>query len=285
VELTVQAFREDSRNVTICSGGSYTLPWGQVVRTAGVYRDTLRYGTGCDSLRRTIVLTVTPAAVAAVQQASICAGEVYRLPWGLTVGVAGTYRDTVRTASGCDSLVRTVRLEVRPLPEVRASWSNDVNCVLSVTRLQATGARTYRWRPGGTLSDSTAADPVARPQVTTRYVVEGTGANGCRSRDSVVVSVNFSDDPQKYLVASAFTPNGDGLNDCFGVRHWGDVTGFRLQVFNRYGSMVYETEDPRKCWDGRYRGIPQVPGVYVYVIRAEGPCGEVLRKGTVTLIR
>ena len=285
VILTVQVLREESQAVAICTGGSHTLPWGQVVRTAGLYRDTLRYGTGCDSVRRTVTLTVTPPAVAAVQQVSICADEVYRLPWGMVVSTAGVYRDTLRTASGCDSLIRTVRLEVRPLPAVRADWTNDINCVLSVTRLQASGAVSYRWRPGGTLSDSTSAEPVARPQVTTRYVVEGTGANGCRSRDSVVVTVNFADDPLKYLVASAFTPNGDGRNDCFGVRHWGDVTGLQLQVFNRYGSLVYETKDPRDCWDGRYKGIPQPTGVFVYIIRAEGPCGEVLRKGTVTLIR
>jgi gliding motility-associated-like protein len=286
VELTVQSPTDLTTPVTICSGGSYRLPWDVTVRTAGTYRDTLRYVlTGCDSLRRTVVITVTPPAVAQVIRTAICANEAYTLPWGVQVNRAGTYRDTLKTATGCDSLVRTVELTVHPQPTVWATKANDINCIVSTAALQATGALRYRWRPGGSLSDTAVANPVASPTVPTLYVVEGTDANGCRNRDSVRVLVNFADDPLKYPVPSAFTPNGDGINDCFGVRHWGEVEGFSMQVYNRYGGVIYASTKSKSCWDGTYLGIKQVSGIYLYVIRGKGPCGEVMKKGTVTLIR
>jgi gliding motility-associated-like protein len=87
-----------------------------------------------------------------------------------------------------------------------------------------------------------------------------------------------------YTVPNAFTPNGDGKNDCFGIR-WGGIELLEFAVYNRWGQMLFHTKDPSSCWDGTFKGVPQDAGGYVFVIRAITPCGNVSLKGTVLLIR
>jgi hypothetical protein len=111
VQVT-QAPLRDTVLATICTGQSFGLPWGGTVSAAGIYADTVQYDLGCDSLIRRVQLTVTPAIVS-ISSASICSGDVYSLPWGSQVTTPGTYRDTLRTLAGCDSLIRTINLGVK----------------------------------------------------------------------------------------------------------------------------------------------------------------------------
>ncbi len=84
---------------------------------------------------------------------------------------------------------------------------------------------------------------------------------------------------------SAFTPNSDGKNDCFGVKHWGLVSDLDLSVYDRTGRKLFETSDPSRCWDGSYNGEKLGSGTYVYQVSATTICGPVYRKGTIVLIR
>jgi gliding motility-associated-like protein len=111
VNLTRFNVTTQTESATICLGNAYTLPSGIIVSTAGTYRDTLRYENGCDSIRFTITLSVTDA-LRNTSTAYICAGNVYTLPSGRTVSTAGLYRDTVRTAAGCDSLISNITVVV-----------------------------------------------------------------------------------------------------------------------------------------------------------------------------
>lgn len=106
--------------------------------------------------------------------------------------------------------------------------------------------------------------------------VDARTINGClvRVEDRLVVEIPLP---------NVFTPDGDGVND---VLFGGDKfrnREFHLEVFNRWGNMIYQGD---KGWDGTYRGEPVPPAVYEYVIilkRADGT--PVTYKGTVTLIR
>jgi gliding motility-associated-like protein len=91
--------------------------------------------------------------------------------------------------------------------------------------------------------------------------------------------------PNGYLLASAFSPNGDMVNDCFGVKLWGGIKSIDFSVYNRWGERVFHTNNPNDCWDGTYKGEKQPPGAFVYFIQANTTCGPVSRKGTVVLIR
>ncbi|MBS4064552.1 MAG: gliding motility-associated C-terminal domain-containing protein [Chitinophagaceae bacterium] len=109
--------------------------------------------------------------------------------------------------------------------------------------------------------------------------------NGC---ESITASIRITADIANkggYYLPNAFTPNKDGLNDCFGVKNWGLITEFKLAVYNRWGEEVFYTTNPSNCWDGTYKGVQQNPGNYVYHIKAVSLCGIVERKGNLALIR
>jgi gliding motility-associated-like protein len=100
---------------------------------------------------------------------------------------------------------------------------------------------------------------------------------------------NIAEVAQKPLVfvPSAFTPNGNGLNDQF-IPSVGfiDIEDYTFQVFNRWGEMLFESNDRYLGWDGRYQGNKSPPGVYVYLLTFKTASGQYIdKKGTVTLIR
>lgn len=284
VTVTVQKATTQALSPTICSGHSYTLPWGQAATTSGVYRDTLQYQSGCDSVIRVVNLTVTAPEVSTVN-ASICSDQWYTLPSGTQVNTTGVYRDTLRTSAGCDSILRTVNLEVRQAPVLALSKSNDVDCMLGTAKLQASGANSYTWSPATSLNNAGSHNPVASPTTTTVYSVKATATNGCSVDGSIEVKVTKGDPGKGYLVPTAFTPNGDGKNDCFSVRHWGVVQNFKMTVYNRWGEIVFQSTDVSRCWDGVYKSQREGSATFVYVITADTNCGQVLRKGYVNLIR
>lgn len=178
-----------------------------------------------------------------------------------------------------------VSFKVNPLPSVVLSKSGDANCIIGNVKLSASGAVKYRWFPTETLTNAASSNPIASPATTTFYHVKAFSSDGCIIEDSIEVKVIKGVIDEGYPVPTAFSPNNDGTNDCFGVKYWGYVTDFRLAVYNRFGEIVYTTSDINGCWDGKIKGIAQPSGTYVYEIAAKTICGEVYRKGTLVLIR
>lgn len=202
-----------------------------------------------------------------------------------TPNVTTTYK-VVITDNICavtDSVFTTVNMT--SLSSIDVTKSNDVDCILGTSMLRATGGVTYNWFPNKYLSDSTIANPVAAPLETTTYYAQVTNAGGCTGLDSVTVYVLKGSVENGYKLPTAFTPNNDGNNDCFGVRKWGTLANLDLSIYNRWGTLVFHSKNPSDCWDGMYKGQMQPPGAYVYQIRAQALCGTVYRKGTVVLIR
>lgn len=88
-------------------------------------------------------------------------------------------------------------------------------------------------------------------------------------------------------VPSAFTPNGDGLNDYLFPLNAMNTTGLHFQVFNRFGQLVFQSKDGNKKWDGRINGILQDTGVFAWILRyTHKQTGEkIVRKGTTLLFK
>lgn len=102
--------------------------------------------------------------------------------------------------------------------------------------------------------------------------------------DSITLTVAVETDFYLYI-PEAFTPNNDGLNECFEIKGVG-FEGYELQIFDRWGSPVFQTTDPNECWDGTFRGRDLPMGVYSYRLMARLPFEKVyLKEGTLTLIR
>lgn len=174
---------------------------------------------------------------------------------------------------------------VLPLPTIQAGKSNDIDCSNDQSQLIATGAVKYSWSPSTTLNNPAIVNPIAKPIITTQYVVKGTDQAGCINYDSITVNV-VATNKGGYLMPSGFTPNNDGLNDCYGIKYWGIIQELDFSIYNRWGERIFRTKQPGQCWDGKYKGIQQDPGVFVYMIKAKTSCeASVFRKGTFVLIR
>lgn len=283
INLTIKSVTITNNRVTICEGATTTLPWGAVVSTPGIFSDTTRYVSGCDSLIRNILVHVTIPVLQNIEEL-VCPGESYRLPSGRIVGVPGIYNDTLRTAIGCDSIITFLTLGPAPPPTILLSKSNDVTCSLGISKLKATGGVSYSWLPVETLDNAGISNPVASPLTTTTYKVRVTTSEGCVGDDSI--TVNVSTDPQNaILIPSAFTPNNDGLNDCFGIKFLGQMTDLKFSIYNRWGERVFYTNNPSQCWSGTSRGAELKSDVFIYQLSATTICGKIFRTGTVTLIR
>ncbi|HTQ29165.1 MAG TPA: gliding motility-associated C-terminal domain-containing protein, partial [Puia sp.] len=177
-----------------------------------------------------------------------------------------------------------VLVAVNQNPVVNAGKSNDIDCSTTTAQLTATGADSYLWTPATDLNDPHVASPTASIDSTTTFVVQGTDQQGCYAFDSIIVKVT-SAGKASFVVPNAFTPNGDGLNDCFGIRRWGNVTIEEFSIYNRWGQRVFTTRNASQCWDGTFNGEQQPAGGYPYVIKAKTFCGDVTRTGMVMLIR
>ncbi len=91
---------------------------------------------------------------------------------------------------------------------------------------------------------------------------------------------------KELLIPNAFSPNNDGQNDIFKICNMTNEKLIDFKVFNRWGTILFRTTDPKQGWDGTSKGQMQPIGVYGYVIRIGYSDGYVeTYKGTVTLIR
>ncbi|MDX2247763.1 MAG: gliding motility-associated C-terminal domain-containing protein [Bacteroidia bacterium] len=419
------------------------------------YVVTVTDSSGCADTDEVEIFVYPPPPANAGPDTAICIGETIRLnasggigyQWNSDVSlsslnvadpVANTtvstrYIVTVTDANGCTA-TDDIFLTINPLPVVDAGIDTFI-CDRDAALLFASGATSYLWSPGQTLSDPTVADPLAFPNVNTTYTVTGTDDNGCVNTDSVTVNVwelpvitgdpyheicigqdqilevsggvsylwstgekddrirvvppsttifwvipyeengcagdtfyhqvyvernlprpefvadpaegfyplevnfnnqsqfstrylwdfgdgEFSEEPNPlhtftepgdYVVIltadndigcpasfeyrfvraldyniffpTAFTPNGDGHNDEFYIV-MNSIEFFEIQIFNRWGQLIFASNSPTFRWDGSAGGIPVSEGAYVYKVNAVTYRGErIQRGGSITLIR
>ncbi|HNB81935.1 MAG TPA: gliding motility-associated C-terminal domain-containing protein, partial [Chitinophagaceae bacterium] len=90
-------------------------------------------------------------------------------------------------------------------------------------------------------------------------------------------------------IPNSFSPNGDGRNDYFLPREIlsSGISSFEMQIFNRWGELIFSTtQSDGRGWDGKYNGVDQPNGVYIYLIRAVFMNGvQKEYTGNVTLLR
>lgn len=143
-------------------------------------------------------------------------------------------------------------------------------------------AGSYLWTPSTGLSSATVLSPTAAPQTTTTYTLTVTSPQGCTATDQMTLTVV----PYCVKPMNAFTPNGDGINDRWLITDGNCLIGVRAQVFNRYGSRVFESPNYDNTWDGTYKGKPLPDGTYYYVLEFVLLNGKrQVLKGDVTILR
>ncbi len=149
------------------------------------------------------------------------------------------------------------------------------------------GVYTYEWTStlGSTIADPTAASTTAIASVeqtgSETFTVIVTSEDGCVQEASINVSI----DGPLYQIPNVFSPNGDSVNEQFGVFTGAQLDDFYCKVFNRWGQVVFESNNQATFWDGTYENDPAPTEVYFYSINFQIGSLQVEENGDLTLVR
>jgi len=202
---------------------------------------------------------------------------------------AGTYVANV-TTSGCTVTSNPLTVPdvdlSPPIPQITgALTARNTPATLTITNPQ-TGEYLLLDGPsfGATILDSSASGILQTPDIPqdeTLYV--GFVRGDC---SSPIVPVNIKVfDSVRVFIPNAFTPNGDGNNDTWRITIQGLTKKIRISVYDRWGAMVFSSNDPNMAWDGTAGGHP-LSGTFVYMIGGVDYYNKpFLLKGTLMIIR
>jgi len=204
---------------------------------------------------------------------------------GLTVGEEVILRWTITKeicqGSTFDEVLITVD-DAPTDPGVMLAFRDTTIKVGESIQLLVEGGVSYQWEPVDFLDNSQIPNPIASPTEDITYTVFVNTDSGCLIQDQVVIRI---DNELSYYVPEMFTPNGDGANDMLFV----NMLGYRsidFKVFNRFGQLVFSTNDANVGWDGRFNGNIQNPDTYVYTLVLETYKEEMIsEKGSFQLVR
>jgi len=205
----------------------------------------------------------------------------------LTGGAAGDYSITITDDHGCTldtafNIPSAGSFTIEALPE-EATIESGGTIGLTVNIGAGVSGETYTWTPTGGLSCTNCPNPDASPNTSTMYYVTVETPDGCSSMDSVFIKVENG--CRDLFIPNMFSPNSDGENDEFCV--YGDcITAYEISIFNRWGEVVYSSDNQNDCWDGTYKGKKMNTGVFVYKLSFTSKQGEQIEEsGNINLIR
>lgn len=143
----------------------------------------------------------------------------------------------------------------------KVSIVGDTTFCNDPARLEASGDfPSYLWSDGSDRSSMETKE-------TGRVWLEVTDDNGCKSRDSVLV-LTFC--PTLFYAPNVFSPNFDGINDNFRLFPEKPVQLFHLQIFSRWGEMIFDTDDVEESWDGTTGGRTAPADMYFWLANMDG---------------
>jgi gliding motility-associated-like protein len=197
----------------------------------------------------------------------------------INTSVAGTQTLYVsQTVNGCESNKEDIIVTIKEGPKSFGNKDTSICTEHSIRVGTEQPGVDFSWNTG----ENTCCITINKPG---KYIV--TMHNDCGTADDAFGLSTFNC-TNCIIAPTAFTPNGDGLNDEYRVNARCLLGEYFIGIYNRFGEQVFESKDILEGWDGRYKGEPADVGTYFFQInyRANIPNaqGEII-KGDITLIR
>lgn len=273
---------------SLVSGGTmpYNYSWNSVANTANItdlgadnYTLTVTDTNSC-SASASVIISQPNQIVVSVQTDSTNCGlnngsaqltvtgglGAYTYVWTPNVSdsssgnalSAGNFIVTVKDSAGC-SIADTFSIAARPDSLAQPNLGPDTSICPGTTTiiLNAGTYNSYFWQDSSAKQTYTVID-------SGKYWVRVTGINGCTASDTILVADVCN---TTLVVPSAFTPNGDGKNDNFLALSIDNPVKFWMHIYNRWGALVFESNNIKNGWDGKYKGEPQPTGTFIYYIQ------------------
>ncbi|HYG51494.1 MAG TPA: gliding motility-associated C-terminal domain-containing protein, partial [Flavobacteriales bacterium] len=141
------------------------------------------------------------------------------------------------------------------------------------------GAVSWNWAFGDG-NTATTQNPLYQYSDAGTYTIVLTVSNGtCSDTASITIDANGG-----VIVPNVFSPNGDGFNDSWYILT-GTLSEYNLQIFNRWGQLMFESADISQQWTGDFNGKPCVEGTYYYVLKAKTDLKDYSQTGALLLVR
>ena len=293
---------------------SYAHIYHATLADSGVYYVQIKSFGGCVKTDSLLVKVLGTEEVTAGTSQSICKGETVQLyatggtkyAWKPVTGLSDpaianpkatpqntmSYIVTASNNFGCSDTASVKITILNSIPVKAIISSPDYLCRPSDSARfenKSTGnIAEWNWDFGNGMKSLLQNPPVENYFIAgnaTSYTVYliVTDSAGCADTTSHVMKVENN----CYIaVPTAFTPNGDGVNDYLYPLNAYKATDLTFRVFNRYGQLVFETTDWTKKWDGNNNGNPMPADVYVWMLSYTDPSGKKISlKGSTLLIR
>ena len=287
-------------------GGRFTWSSGStqqsiIVTDEGLYWVQVTDGNNCIAQDSIVVSKDVIPDPYSKKEFEICEGETivlqpdsgydsYQINWlllsddtFLSINEAGRYESAVSSIH-CSDTFELVVTEIRvPTVSLMLSPYSELFCfeyetATIVSSTESLPALSYLWSTGDTLPEITVDSGGVYQLTIYNY--------HCGSSEEIEIN-NYC--PGVLYLPNAFTPDGDGLNDVF-TAEGSQITDFRLEVFNRWGQLIFTSNDMQTGWDGTYQNRPVQQEVYVYKVHysflaEHGGAVSDSKVGTVTLVR
>lgn len=210
-----------------------------------------------------------------------CPNPTIRTPQSMQYTVQGKRNGCPVSGSTTINVFRPASVSIGVSPNILV----PVNTEVTINTITNATTTTYNWKEGNNnLADKTASIKQTKSRETTEtYTVTFTDQNGCPAGGQTTIT--WFQPPFNVQAPNAFTPNGDGENDYFNVKVDGGTIE-ELLIFNRFGQLVYNHDNPAQGWDGRQGGKYAPADTYVYRLKVRTLGGEIKNfAGNFILIR
>lgn len=310
---TCAGYTDGSASVTVTPAGAYNYTWSttpvQTTATAtnlaaGDYAVTVSSALACPTILQASIGEPLGLGRTLSSKPDTCAGAggtanidvtggtpPYTYAWSNGAGNTdslsnlntGNYIVTITDFDGCSvsdtfSIGYLQGLAVNFTEVKNVSCYDDRNGAITATTI-GNGALPYIYQ-WNNLANTASINKLD----TGTYTLTVSDANGCTVEDSAVIAKEVC--TSYVFFPTGFTPNGDGINDRFKPKYSEDLSQYTIRVYNRWGELVYQSNDINEGWNGYYKGLLQPLGVYVFVSEYRFGQEKILQaSGNLTLLK